>query len=92
MSAAQVAGSVLEVAPHQWWLGWLDGPLVVEVRRIESYVDKAGLMWAVVEGWRRLPNGGRRWSRDLVNLAALPAKLRTDAFSRPASVARGTAA
>lgn len=88
MSRQHAVGPVLEVAPQSWWLGWLDGPLVIEVRRIESYIDRAGLRWAVVEGWRRLPNGGRRWSRDLVRAAALPVQLWPNEVSRPASAAR----
>lgn len=63
------------VEPDRWWLGWLDGPLVVEVTRVDSYVDSAGDVWAVVEGWRRLAGGVRRWSRDLVHPAALPPEL-----------------
>jgi hypothetical protein len=69
---------VLEIEPEHWWLGRLDGRLVVEVTRVESYVDAAGVRWAVVEGWRHLAHGGRRWTRDLVRPAALPPELRLD--------------
>lgn len=67
--------AVVEIEPDRWWLGWLDGPLVVDVTRVDSYVDSAGVAWAVVEGWRQLGHGGRRWSRDLVHPAALPPEL-----------------
>lgn len=67
--------ALLEIEPGLWWLGWREGRLVVEVTRVESYVDSAGVVWAVVEGWRRLTGGGRCWSRDLVRPAALPPEL-----------------
>ena len=69
---------VVNVDPGRWWLGWRDGRLVVEATRIESYMDTDGVRWAVVEGWRHLAHGGRRWTRDLVDPAALPAELRPD--------------
>ena len=69
---------VVDVDPGRWWLGWRDGRLVVDVTRVESYVDTGGVRWAVVEGWRHLAHGGRRWTRDLVHPAALPAELRPD--------------
>lgn len=89
MSRQHAVGPVLEVAPQSWWLGWLDGPLVVEVSRVESYTDTAGALWAVVEGWRRLPDGGRRWSRDLVAAAAVPAELLAQAVAGTGRAARG---
>lgn len=46
--------TIVEVEPDRWWLGWLDGPLIIEVTRVDSYVDSAGVAWAVVEGWRHL--------------------------------------
>lgn len=91
MSRRHAVGLVLEVAPQSWWLGWLDGPLVVEVSRVESYTDTAGALWAVVEGWRRLPDGGRRWSRDLVAAAAVPAELLAQAVAGTARTARDAA-
>lgn len=72
---------VVEIAPQHWWLGRIDGPLVIEVNRVEPYPDQLGAGWAVVEGWRRLPSGGRRWSRDLVRAAAVPAELLTVAVA-----------
>jgi hypothetical protein len=68
---------VWEIAPQHWWLGRTDGPLVIEINRVEPYPDQVGAGWAVVEGWRRLPNGGRRRTRDLVRTAAVPAELLT---------------
>lgn len=67
--------TMVEVEPDRWWLGWQQGPLIVEVTRVDSYVDSAGAVWAVVEGWRHLTHGVRRWSRDLVHPAALPPEL-----------------
>lgn len=76
--SGETTGSVrafLEIEPGLWWLGWREGRLIVEVTRVESYVDSAGVVWAVVEGWRHLTGRGRCWSRDLVHPAALPPEL-----------------
>lgn len=72
VSSSGAQSVVLEIEPESWWLGWLEGKLIVEAIRIESYIDEHGGTWAVVEGWRLLPGGGRRWTRDLVRATAVP--------------------
>lgn len=68
-----MSGLRLEIEPDQWWAGRVEGRLVIDVTRVEPAADEDGTVtWAVVEGWRVLPGGGRVRARELVRAAALP--------------------
>jgi hypothetical protein len=75
-----LSGIRLVIEADQWWRGRIDGRLVVDVTRVEPEVDEDGsITWAVVEGWRVLPDGGRSRTRELVRASALPPMLLPDA-------------